>query len=299
VTLTPPADATWTAPDGTVWDLTGGGLNVASGVLTLPGVSGIGAVPRAVTRRPLATGGTVGRWSHADERLVAWPVEVYATDDPATYIALWRSFVTAFTQTSPPAGTPVTGTLRITRADATWRELDCTYLSGLEQADAEGEGYTSSTAVLSLLAGDPWWYGDTVIGVSFSFTSARSYLAPYETVSPTTTTGAQIITVIGDVDASPVWTLVGPATTSYTVTLPGGSFTFAAALTLGQSVTVDVGAGTVIDNLGANRIGSLVLPGAVLATLPVGVSVPVTVSIVGAGGGAGVNLSYRPRWESA
>jgi hypothetical protein len=288
----------WTAPNGTVLDLTGGGLNVASGIVTLPGVSGIGAVPRAVIRRPLATGGTVGRWSHADERLVAWPVEVYATDNPAAYIALWRSFVTAFTQTAPPAGAPVTGTLRITRADATWRELACTYLGGLEQADAEGEGYTSSTAVLSLLAGDPWWYGATVIGVSFSFTSARSYLAPYETVSPTTTTGAQIITVIGDVAASPVWTLTGPSSGSYTVSLPGGTFTFGTALAAGESVTVDVGAATVVDGLGVNRIGQLVLPGSVLATLPVGASVPVTVTITGAGAGAGVGLSYRPRFES-
>ncbi len=289
------ATATWTTPDGQLWSLTDD-MN-EPGVSTLPGVSGIGAGPRAVSRRSLATGGTVPRWSHVDERLIAWPLEARVLGDPAAYLDLWRRLIRAFTSTTPDAGAPRPGILRITRADASWREASCIYLGGFDQVDDEGEGYDRSTAVLSLAAPDPRWYGESVVALAFDYTSARSYLEPYETVSPATALGEQTVEILGDVDALPVWTLIGPAS-GFTVTLPAGSFTFTAALLAGQSVVVDVGASTVVDNTGANRIGDLAWPSSDLVPLPVG-QVPVNIVILGAGAGAGVHLSYRPRFESA
>ena len=290
------AVATWTSPDGALWDLTDD-ISLPFGVSTLNGVAGIGAAPRAVTRRPLATGGTAGRWSHADEQLIAWPLYVHDDNNPAGFTGLWRQITRAFTSTTPPAGTPRPGTLRITREDGSWREIGCIYLGGFEEADDQGQGWDNNTAVLSLVAPDPWWYGPSVVALSFDHTLARSYLNPYETVSPSAAQGEQMIDVLGDVDALPVWTLIGPAT-SYTVTLPTGSFTFDAALLGGESVVVDVGASTVVDNTGANRIGDLTWPDSELTPLPVG-SVPVDIEIVGAASGAGVHLAYRPRYEQS
>ena len=54
-------DISWTAPDGRVWDLMQ--LDSDTGVVVLDdGVDGLGSTPRAVTRQPLATGGTMARW---------------------------------------------------------------------------------------------------------------------------------------------------------------------------------------------------------------------------------------------
>lgn len=287
--------ADWYSPDGTVWDLLG---NAPSAPLwTRPGVSGIGAAPRTVTSRALATGGTVGRWSHADERLIAWPLGLDVGVGFLGHDDLWRMFLRSWTATSPAAGVPRYGLLRITRPDGTWRQLSCRYQSGLEfqgGPDLPGQG----SPVLSIVASDPWWYGPSQSALHFGFTAPRSYFDPYETVSPTQTVGAQLITVDGDVDASPVWTLTGPAL-GYTVSIPGRSFTYNAPLAAGEQVTVDVGARTVTAAAtGASRIGSLTLPGSQLFTLPAG-RVLATVDIAGAQPGAAVDLSYAPRFESA
>jgi len=237
----------------------------------------------------------LGRWSVVGERLVTWPVLVYA-DDPTDCLNLWRAFVRSWTATTPAAGVPRDGLLRVLRADGTWRQLACSYLAGLEQTDDPGYGLTAQLAVLSLVARDPWWYGPSQVALSFAYTAIRNYLAPYETVSPTHTTGAQALTIDGDVDASPTWTLTGPAA-SYTVGVPGRTFTFG-ALAAGEKVVVNVGRRTVTDGTGANRFGGLTLPGSQLFTLPAGVN-RLTVDLTGAQPGAAVDLTYQPRYESA
>lgn len=289
----PAMAADWYSPDGTVWDLLGNAPDAP--LWTRPGVSGIGAAPRAVTSRALATGGTLARWSHVDERLVAWPLGLDVGVGFLGHDDMWRMFVRAWTATTPAAGVPRAGLLRITRPDGTWRQLACRYQSGLEfqgGTDLPGQG----SPVLSLAASDPWWYGPTQVALTFAYVPPRNYLAPYETLSPTHTTGQAPVAIDGDVDASPVWTLTGPAA-SYAVGIPGRSFTFG-ALAAGEKVTVDVGRRTVTDATGANRFGGLTLPGSQLFTLPAGIS-RLLVDMTGGQPGAQVDLQYQPRFESA
>lgn len=286
--------AVWFGPDGSQWDLTADGA--AGGIVTLSGVAGLDSVSTAVTERALATGGTVARWSHAEPRLIAWPVLAQAADQGA-FRGMWASFVRAFKSTTPPAGVPAPGWLRIVDSDGSWRQVAAYYTGGLGGLDDGPYGVTAQAAVIGLSCPDPWFYGDTMKALSFGYATPRSYLAPYETVSPSTLLGAQTIFVAGDVPAAPVWALTGPAS-SFTLTATTGSLTYNAALAAGDSRTIDVQAGTVVDQAGNNRAGDLNWPDAELFFLPAGTT-SVTIGIAGAGPGAGVDLAYSARYEGS
>lgn len=296
-TSRPVVDATWTAPDGSVLPLMS---RTSPGVTILAdGVAGLGATPRSVTRRALATGGAVPRWSHAEERLITLPVGILA-DDPASFLTLRRQIARAFTQTTPPAGVPRPGVLRITRADATWREISCLYLDGLGWADSPGFGALQDVAVLELVAPDPWWYGRTEMALDFEdATSLRDYLSPYETVSGGRSLGAATVTIGGDIPVDPVWTVTGPAdsvTVRYETAGPGWTF---GSIDAGSTITIDVENYTVTDETGANRIGDLSWPTSTLFQLQPG---PNALLLSIGGGSPGVSrigLTYRPRFETS
>lgn len=298
------ASAIWTSPSGESWNLTDDPF--VPGVITLPGVAGIGGAPRSTVRRALSTGGTMPRWSFADERLITWPVLVAADGRPDDFLILWRRFIRAFTATTPPAGLPETGTLRITRADGTWRESAAIYEAGLNGNDPVGMGLDKSMAVITLIAPDPWWYGPEQVAITFAYTLTRAYVGttgggsgtdPYETVSPSNAQGSSDVIIEGDVPALPTWILTGPAS-SFTVAVPGAYFTYNAALLAGEQVVVDVGRLTVATPAGVNKIGNLSWPGSSLFPLQPGAMTAV-ITINGAAAGAGVQLIYRPRWDSA
>lgn len=277
--------AQWFSPNGTVWDLT---APIGSyGVALLDGVAGLGAAPRQSIRHALATGGTYGRWSYADERIITLPLIAPS--------ALYPAFARSITVTTPAAGRPSPGRLRVTNVDGTWREVKANYLGGLENVnDSSPDG---RPAVVQLFCPEPWFYGEASAALTFDYVATRSYFSPYETVTPNNEVGTSDAYIDGDVAARPVWTLLGPGSL-YTVTAPSGSFTYQAGLAVGQSVVVDVEALTVVDNTGANVIGNLSWPGSKLFTLPAG-AITITVAISGAGSGAGVHLSYRPCFELA
>lgn len=289
-------NATWTAPDGSVLPMMD---RTPPGVIILQdGVAGLGAAPRTVTRQSMGTGGTFARWSHSDERLITLPIGILA-DDATTFLSFRREVTLAFTQTTPPAGIPRPGVLRITRADASWREISCLYLEGLAWTDAPGFGTVQDVAVLQLVAPDPWWYGPQEPALTFEAATGRNYLSPYETVSPDRTLGAATVSILGDAPASPVWTITGPAnsvTVRYETAGPGWTF---GAVDAGETITVDVERYTVTDNSGANRIGDLSWPTSSLFQLPPGQTDLLLSLSGGIAGQSGIRLTYRPRWETA
>ena len=287
---------TWTAPDGTVLNLMDEWS--PTGVMVLSeGVAGLGAAPRAVSRIPLPTGGSAVQWSRAEERIITLPLLLQAPT-PGEFLALRRRVTRAFTQTTPAAGLPAKGTLRITRADGTWREISGVYLSGLEWEDSDRKGVDHDVIVVQLLC-DPWWRGESVQELEFAYVGNRDYLSPYETVSPDRTLGEATVNILGDVDALPVWTITGPAT-SVTVRYPGAGpgWTFG-AIAAGVSVTIDVEKSTVTDSTGANRIANVAWPTSRLFTLRPGRN-DLLLSITGGiEGTSSIRLTYRPRWETA
>ena len=288
--------ATWTAPDGTVLNLMDEWS--PTGVMLLSeGVAGLGAAPRSVSRVALPTGGSAVRWSRADERIVTLPLMLQAPT-PDEFLSLRRQVTRAFTQTTPAAGMPTQGTLRITRGDGSWREISGVYLSGLEWEDSDRKGVDHDVIVVQLLC-DPWWRGESVQELEFAYVGNRDYLSPYETVSPDRTLGEATVNILGDVDALPVWTITGPAT-SVTVRYPGAGpgWTFG-AIAAGVSVTIDVEKSTVTDSTGANRIANVAWPTSRLFTLRPGRN-DLLLSITGGiEGTSSIRLTYRPRWETA
>jgi len=292
----PPADTeflelTWTAPNGEVLTITGESLHA------LAGADGFGAAPRALTLRGLGQGGADARWSHAEERLLTLPLDI-SGETADEYLALKRLVTRLFLATTPRAGRPKPGTMRVTHGDGSWRELQAIYQDGLSWADEGTLGAFRIRPVLVLVAPDPWWYGDLTIGEEFAAATGRNYLSPYETVSPDQTLGSQQVLIESDVEVSPVWTVTGPAS-SVNIALVGGPELNFGSIASGEVITIDTERMTVTNALGTNRIGGLVWPTSELFLLDPGTNA-LELSI--AGGTAGVSkigLSYRPRWETA
>jgi hypothetical protein len=219
--------------------------------------------------------------------------------DPSTFVQLRRDVALAFLSTTPAAGVPRTGTLRITRADGSWREIGCLYVDGLGWTDDAGQGITHDRVALQLLAPDPWWYGAEVVALDFATTAGRSYLAPYETVSPDRALGSGTVDVIGDAAVSPIWTITGPATSvtvRYSDSGPGWTF---GAIDAGETITINVETYTVTDNTGANRIGNIAWLTSTLFQLSPGPNALLLSITGGVVGQSAIRLTYRPRWETA
>lgn len=292
--VAPAVGVTWTAPNGETWDLMNEG-NAAGLVIAMDGIEGLGAAPRALYRQDSHTGGSFARWAHMAERILTLPLFLYDTDHDSLQQRK-RRLIRSFTMTTPTAGVPRPGTLRVTRADGTWREISAYYMDGLESFTthplrAEIDG------VVQLLATDPRWYGESTVAAEFATAEARSYLDPYETVSPTAALGEQLINVAGDLPASPVWTITGPATV-VSVRPTGGFGWQLNGVAAGEQVVIDVERKTVRSSTLGNRIGSLTWPGAILFELEPG-EVSIDLEITGGSPGvSSIRLEYRPRWES-
>ena len=285
----------WTSPTGDMLPL----MTEGNGVHVLAGIDGLGAAPRALTFQPLATGGSMARWSHVDQRLITLPLHMQAAAN-ADLVALRRRVIKAFTDTTPAAGVPQPGVVRVSRSDGTWREIEAIYLDGLGGADETTLSPTIDRAVLQLVAPDPWFYGVSTVAAEFTTnTVLRNYLSPYETVSTGRTLGPVEVEVTSDVAVSPVWEITGPATSvtvRYDPTGPG--FTYG-AIAAGRVITVNVEDYTVTDETGANRISGIGWPTSVLFRLNPGPN-SLLISITGGVDGVSkVRLSYRPRFESA
>lgn len=302
VVVTPPATTRYislryTSPSGEQIGLSD--PSTGPGVHTLAGIDGLGAAPRALTLQPLATGGTFARWSHVEQRLITLPLHMQADTNP-DLVAMKRRLTLAFLATAPGAGVPVSGTLRVTRSDGTWREIGCLYSDGLGGADEGTISPFIDRAVVQLVCPDPWWYGESSVAADFSAAlTARNYLNPYETLSTGRTLGDVSVDIAGDAAVSPVWELHGPATSVTIRYEPSGpGFTYG-AISAGSTITVDTQNYTVTDNLGVSRIGNIAWPSSTLFQMRPGPN-SLLVSIQGGvTGTSSVRLSYRPRWEAA
>lgn len=292
----PVISAAWTAPDGSVLDLMDAGSD--SGVLIRgDGVAGMGAAPREVTRQPVSVGGSLLRWSRAAERIITLPLMIYAPS-ATELLALRRRVTRAFVQTTPVAGPPRRGTLRVTRADGTWREISGVYLDGLEWEDNAFQGAFYDLIVLQLLC-DPWWVSDEVVELEFGYLEPSNYLNPYETVMPDRTLGAATVSIVGEVPAAPVWTIAGPAvsvTVRYESDGPGWTF---GQIGAGETITIDVERRTVTDHTGANRIADLSWSTSRLFEMAPGENRLLLSITGGVAGQSEIRLTYRPRWETA
>lgn len=281
----------WVAADGTVRALS----DLSDDVELEEGVSGRYAPPVEFSTEqvPFEAGSRV-RQVRIGDREVAVPVLV-ACDSPEDLVVRLRDL------TVHMAPTRGRGSLR----DATsGRQLPCYYAGGLEVV----EGFNSATigwarAVVVFRAFDPFWEDDADTVRVFSLGDDLDPLIPYPPYTLVSDTVGATPTVDndGDVDAWPVWTVVGPADqVALENVTTGATLTVDRPLTAAEWLRIDTrpGVKTIVDQDGVNRFGDRVA-GSQLWPLVEG---PQDLQILLGGVEAGlsrVELSYRRRWLSA
>lgn len=194
------------------------------------------------------------------------------------------------------------GTLTLSDGTVTRSLLDVYYDSGL------GGEYGSDQYVpdrwqkfpLSLLALDPWWYGDAqtvtlAFGNDTAFDDASTSFDSGPFDGGATTPAA----ISGDATALPSFTFTGPFDTCQVGIAGGSSMVLASALAAGNTITVNTARGDRGPRLNGGAIDwSLLTPESRLFELPVGV-VSMFTSSSGTTGSSALEMTYRERWLTA
>lgn len=268
----------WTAADGTTT-----ALSRANGLLITKGPVGLDAPPvqNALSQFTTTDGASLGQQRYP-ERAIALPMFVEHPTRVATRIAELARMVRQ------------PGTLTRTD-DTTTRQLRrVIYSGGLEGDLSTAASPVWRRLVLSLVALDPFWYGPTstqalTIGTGTGFDDAVSFDAgvPFDGGLATS------ISVDGDLGAFPVFSITGPATT-LVVTDGTDAWQIAAALSSGQTLTIDTRPTTQGPRLGSGGVDwSLLTEASRLFELRSGTS-----SLIAAASGTSAATSVTVSWES-
>lgn len=296
------ASATWHAPDGTVWPLTD--RDPDRGLLTLSdGVSGLDAAPLEITKDDHPRGGVRVRYIQPLERLLVWPLHVYA-ETHMEFVTRWREVMKAFTCTKRQGP----GWLEISRPDGSRRRIAAYYQSGFDGQGRQGSGIVSDSAVITLLCEDPYWVDPDATTIHREHGGdAEDYFQPFPSITSSQVLGATVAYNPGDEVAWPEWIITGPAggitaTNSETdeeFTLdPSDPNIGHGPLAAGEQVFITTNPPTVRFENGDNWVGGLDWPSAVLWGLAPGDNA-VTFSLASAAAGSAVDLTFNARYESA
>lgn len=291
---------TYQGADGSIWDLTNGNVFVDQ-----RGIEGLGNPEW--NRQTLESAGSdgqrrTGQRSRAKARAGYLPCTLSAPT-PADWYPLSASWWNAW-------DTDVTGRLTVTMPDGSFRTLDICL--------QDDDSYAPTT--------DPSINGVEVIGVNFvadqPFWLGQEQIAYFDVQSTTTTTdffnggaappfnlassstvvnpdGASLgLTNPGDVDAWPVYTLLGPVS-DFSATINGhtvaGTFTCPA----GASVVIDSDPARQTAFLYQGTIGQNISPSLTsvdFAPIPKGGAATITASVTGTGS---MTVSFYPRYKRA
>ena len=202
---------------------------------------------------------------------------------------------------NPAAGD---GKLRVTSVDGTVRELTCRYTEGLEGSRVRGAaGAVWRRGALVFRAFDPLFYDTTPQSQTYTTGVQKTFLSsqflPLALTSDVIL-GSQTVSNSGDVEAWPVWTVRGPATSvKLTNVRTGQVIDLPITLTAAQTVVIDTRPfrKTVTRDDGTNLYGQL-STASVLWSLPTGDSTVMT-ELPGAAAGSFITLTYQRRWLTA
>jgi hypothetical protein len=241
---------TWTGWDGTVWTLT----DEAGGVyLPNAGVRGLNAPKSEIyTSESPARDGARYQGARRLPREVFWPIEVFTDGGSEAWLNLDAAFWRTLDEDRP-------GTLRVTRPNLNWRELELRYVDDGDHSfvpDPSVVGW--EVYEVTLMAYQPYWRGKTIVAGPWSAAGDQPPLYPegggHVSVADGSTLGEAVVMNPGDVD---VWPLhrVSDTENPVTITLNGQdvSVPFAVdgelvidtdnqvALLNGEDVTGDIG----------------------------------------------------------
>lgn len=271
---------------GRVWDLSDHGMSP----VVLAGVRGLGR-PQIVPHRRAGSPAVHGRrWAgwRAAEREIVLPLSFVHPSDVAAHVRDWAAAVVPAQQGQAPC------LLTATLPDTTRWQLALWLIAddGLVlDHDPTLTGELDVTTIWeadALWSGPVWsgrWQADAAPASWILTTGGVAALGSSHALSSASALNA------GDVPVWPVWTIEGPCT-SVSVGVDGSTVTLAAALTAGQSVTIDTDpehGQTAIRDDGTDLTPQLTAVG--FAPVQPGTS---SLDITMAGTGA-VAMSYRPR----
>ncbi len=186
------------------------------------------------------------------------PIWVTAADEVALRTAMRQLVV----RMDPKRGA---GTIRVTSPGGDQREITCMVVDGLGMLEHLGEtsGPTVQRVTLLMRAHDPYWQAAADEGMTIE-SGDRPSLFPFFPLRLSSSEVFAEITVTntGDVDAWPVWTVDGPASSITIRDLRNGkhfTLNLADELTLGESVVIDTRPGrkSVTKSDGTDLFGDL------------------------------------------
>ena len=282
------------AARGQIWDIGTPGVGGVS--LYRAAVRGLG-MPDSddwVTAAPMLHGQRF-RGFRIKPREIFWPILVYGARDQE-----WIDRDGAFWQTMRP---DVTGVWTVTAPDASRRSITCRFSGVTDGYDRDPSAAGVVAYGVTLVADDPFWRGPTVSAGPWSAPNAQPFFGgavggsgPLLYVSARSGSGGATVNNPGDVEAWPVWTITGPAT-SATVAVGGAPVGMPFALAAGEVLTIDTDP-TVLaatSSLSGDKTRAL-SAATVFAPIPAGANRGLSAAISGTGS---VRVSFTPRYYRA
>ncbi|MEW2570504.1 phage tail protein [Streptomyces sp. NPDC047070] len=304
------ASITYIDPTGTRWPMT----DLAADWYTLAqGVSGLGAASYTLTSDAHPRGGARLRHVQPQPRNIVWPLLVKGADH-MEFTKNWRALARAFTRTITEQRP---GRLEVARPDGSVRWIYVYYQDGWDGLGQIATGITWDSAVLTLWCEDPYWVDAVPQVVHREQGTGVDFLQPYPSVSSGQILGASTVHNAGDVVVWPEWRISGPASL-ITFTATRTRFVDGEAVVVTESFALDpsaddIGHGNLLAGEqvivrtdppqvryedGTNWFAALNWPAAVLWGLEPGDN-EVVFQLDGSGSGSAVDLTFRPRYETA
>lgn len=262
------------------------------------GWTGTGIAPTNVTMSDSVLGGSRFRRSRRLARTITMPITIFGTDRGDIESKL-RQLVNIFNDrfTTPKL-------LAYHPVDQDVFEMECHYSGGGDHqwgSDTDGRYYVKWP--ITILCPTPYWTSRTVqTSVVRASGTGRGLIRTGNgglsrlRVSNSSAFGALVIENDGDVDAYPIWTIVGPGD-SFVLQrdVDGASLAYQTALAGTDTITVDTRVATVVDQAGTNKYMNLA-PAPKFFTLPPGRSA-ISVVLNGATSASSITLNFSKRRE--
>jgi len=215
------------------------------------GVSGFGIPPTRVRIVESASNGGVWRNSKRGVRDIDLPIAIFGSDRQDVETKLRRL---ARLLQDQVAATKI----RASYSDGTAYELNAHYVGGADVTYGNEANSTMAKWVIQMQAPQPFWESVEPFNYTLAMSAGRGLLPQLSKMKLSGQFGFGSVTLTnpGDVSAFPVWVITGPVD-SITITQNGVGFVYQDAVDAGETVTIDTFAGTVRNNLGQNKYGSL------------------------------------------
>lgn len=257
------------------------------GAQALAGMTGLGLPPVQVQWRDAAGDGATYRARRVLPRDIDIPIDL-RTLDKGALVELTSRLARMFSEGCQLVYTDDFG-------EAWYANVHRTggggYVKGRDDRDTELQ------LVITVRAGDPFWTALEASTTSIGGTppSSTGFLSALAGLPVTSSQAIGSITIenTGDAEAFPVWTVTGPGN-NLEIRLPNGTgFKWLGTLSVGQTLTIDVRSGTILDQSGANRYAQLDTAPRFFR-LPPGVTVA-TASMLDTTTASSITCSWRPR----